>query len=92
MSGDTSYYLRRCLDRTRVHMSPLFAAHPSMHLTAVVSTNVENATILTAACFYSATSGTRINKERMVLLMAVVHIDDHHRWYATFNLHTTNPF
>lgn len=49
MSGDTSYYLRGCARIARVHMSLLFAARPSMHLTAVVSTNVENAAILTAA-------------------------------------------
>lgn len=38
MSGDTSYYLRGFSGSLLVHMSPLFAARPGMHLTAVVST------------------------------------------------------
>lgn len=55
-SAEGYFYVRwhlvlfaRVLGSLLVHMSPLFAARPGMHLTAVVSTNVENAAILTAA-------------------------------------------
>jgi hypothetical protein len=58
-------------DRTPpVHMSPLFAARPSMLLTAVVSLNVETAAILTAASILSLPREQGSIKGRVLLLMA----------------------
>lgn len=73
-SAEGYFYVRwhlvlfaRVLGSLLVHMSPLFAARPGMHLTAVVSTNVENAAILTAASVLPPREQGSIKRARVAL-------------------------